>query len=95
MAPPYPMQRPAPCGFAEHGRNSGKSLMAAIKDLVREFEGTGKPIFVEVNPHHATAEAIVEEAAGLAALFKYLVINISATEPGFKGLRSLRDREFA
>jgi len=92
MAPPYPMQRPAPCVFAEHGRNSGKSLIAAIKDLAREFEGTGKPISVEVNPHHSTAEAMVEEAVKLAAFSSNFVIKIPATETGFKALWVLSDQ---
>ena len=76
-----------------HVRNSGKSFMAAIKDLAREFEGTGKPISVEVNPHHTTAEAMVEEAVKLAALSKNFVIKIPATEAGFKALWTLSDKE--
>jgi transaldolase len=75
-----------------HVRSSGKSFMAAIKDLAREFEGTGKPISVEVNPHHPTAEAMVEEAVKLAALSKNFVIKIPATEPGFKALWALSDK---
>jgi len=76
-----------------HVRNSGKSFMAAIKGLAREFEGTGKPISVEVNPHHTTAEAMVEEAIKLAALSKNFVIKIPATEAGFKALWALGDKE--
>lgn len=76
-----------------HVRNSGKSFMAAIKGLAREFEGTGKPISVEVNPHHDTAEAMVEEAVKLAALSKNFVIKIPATEAGFKALWTLSDKE--
>jgi transaldolase len=75
-----------------HVRNSGKSFLTAIKDLAREFEGTGKPISVEVNPHHPTAEAMVEEAEKLAALSKNFVIKIPATEAGFKALWILSDR---
>ena len=66
--------------------------MAAIKDLAREFEGTGKPISVEVNPHHSTAEAMVEEAVKLAAFSSNFVIKIPATETGFKALWVLSDQ---
>ncbi len=75
-----------------HVRNSGKSFMAAIKDLAHEFEGTGKPISVEVNPHHPTADAMVEEAVRLAAISKNFVIKIPATEPGFKALWILSEK---
>jgi transaldolase len=75
-----------------HVRNSGKSFMAAIKDLDREFEGTGKPISVEVNPHHPTAEAMVEEAVKLTALSNNFVIKIPATEAGFKALWTLSEK---
>ena len=75
-----------------HVRNSGKSFLAAIKDLAREFEGTGKPISVEVNPHHTTAEVMVEEAVKLAAISKNFVIKIPATEAGFKALWLLNQK---
>ena len=51
-----------------HVRNSGKPFLVAIRDIAKEFEGTDKPISVEVNPHHTTAEAMVEEGVKLAAM---------------------------
>jgi len=75
-----------------HVRNSGKPFLAAIRDIAREFEGTGKPISVEVNPHHQAAEAMVEEAVKLASMSPNFVIKIPATEPGFRALWTLADR---
>ncbi len=69
-----------------HVRNSGKPFLVAIRDIAKEFEGTDKPISVEVNPHHATAEAMVEEGVKLAAMSPNFVIKIPATEPGFKAV---------
>jgi transaldolase len=75
-----------------HVRNSGKPFLTVIKELAREFEGTDKPISVEVNPHHITPEAMVEEAVKLAAMSKNFVIKIPATEAGFKALWMLTER---
>jgi transaldolase len=75
-----------------HVRNSGKPFLAAIRDIAREFEGTGKPISVEVNPHHQSAERMVEEAVKLASMSPNFVIKIPATEPGFRALWTLSER---
>jgi transaldolase len=75
-----------------HVRNSGKPFLAAIRDIAREFEGTGKPISVEVNPHHQSAEGMVEEAVKLASMSPNFVIKIPATEPGFRALWTLSER---
>jgi transaldolase len=75
-----------------HVRNSGKPFLAAIWDIAREFEGTGKPISVEVNPHHQSAEGMVEEAVKLASMSPNFVIKIPATEPGFRALWTLSER---
>jgi transaldolase len=75
-----------------HVRNSGKPFLAAIRDIAREFEGTGKPISVEVNPHHQSAEGLVEEAVKLASMSPNFVIKIPATEPGFRALWTLSER---
>ena len=75
-----------------HVRNSGKPFLAVIRDIAREFEGTGKPISVEVNPHHQSAEGMVEEAVKLASMSPNFVIKIPATEPGFRALWTLSER---
>ena len=75
-----------------HVRSSGKPFLVAIRDIAKEFEGTDKPISVEVNPHHATAQAMVEEGLKLAAMSPNFVIKIPATEAGFKALWTLKDK---
>ncbi len=75
-----------------HVRTSGKPFMTAIMELAREFEGTNKPISVEVNPHHTKPEAMVEEAIKFAALSKNFVIKLPATEAGFKACSLVSQR---
>lgn len=75
-----------------HVRNSGKPFLTVIEEIAREFEGTDRPISVEVNPHHTAAEAMVEEAVKLAAMSRNFVIKVPATEAGFKALWMLRER---
>lgn len=75
-----------------HVRNSGKPFLAALRDMAREFEGTGRPISVEVNPHHQTAEGMVEEAVRLASMSPNFVIKLPATEAGFRALWILGGR---
>ncbi len=75
-----------------HVRNSGKPFLTVIQELAEEFKGTNKPISVEVNPHHTTAEVMVEEGVKLVAMSKNFVIKIPATEAGFKALWMLHQR---
>lgn len=69
-----------------HVRNSGKPFLVAIREIAAVFQGTDKTISVEVNPHHTTADAMVEEGVKLAAMSPNFVIKIPATEAGFKAL---------
>jgi len=69
-----------------HVRNSGKPFLVAIREIAAVFQGTDKTISVEVNPHHTSADAMVEEALKLAAMSPNFVIKIPATEAGFKAL---------
>lgn len=75
-----------------HVRNSGKPFLTAIRDIATLFEGMDRPISVEVNTHHTTADAMVEEGLKLAALSPNFVIKIPATEAGFKALWTLKDK---
>ncbi len=76
-----------------HVRNSGKPFLKVIQEIAREFEGTDKTISVEVNPHHTTAEAMVEEAVKLAEMSPNFVIKVPATEAGFKALWVLNQKK--
>jgi transaldolase len=75
-----------------HVRSSGKPFLVAIREIAQLFEGTDKPISVEVNPHHTVADAMVEEGLKLAAMSPNFVIKIPATEAGFKALWTLKDK---
>jgi transaldolase len=75
-----------------HVRNGGKPFLVAIREIAELFHGTDKTISVEVNPHHTTPEAMVEEGVKLAALSPNFVIKIPATEAGFKALWTLKDK---
>ena len=75
-----------------HVRNSGKPFLVAIREIAAVFQGTDKTISVEVNPHHTTADAMVEEGVKLAAMSPNFVVKIPATEAGFKALWMLDQR---
>ncbi len=75
-----------------HVRNSGKPFLKVIRELAHEFEGTTKPISVEVNPHYTSPDDMVTEGLALAAMSKHFVIKIPATEPGFRALWTLNEK---
>ncbi len=75
-----------------HVRNSGKPFLTAITEIAHLLEGSHRTLSVEVNPHHTTAEAMVEEATRLAGLSPCFVIKIPATEAGFRALWTLHDK---
>jgi transaldolase len=75
-----------------HVRNSGKPFLTVIHEIAQEFQGTNKPISVEVNPHHTTPEAMVAEGIALAARSNNFVIKIPATEAGFRALWTLSEK---
>ena len=75
-----------------HVRNSGKPFLVTIREIAQLFQGSDKTISVEVNPHHTTADAMVEEGLKLAAMSPNFVIKIPATEAGFKALWMLNDQ---
>ncbi len=67
-----------------HVLASGKPFMVVIREIAKLFEGTAKPISVEVNPHHTEWQAMVAEAEKLAAISPNFVIKLPSTEAGFK-----------
>ena len=73
-----------------HIRTSGKPFMTAVRDLAKEVEGSLLPVSVEVNPHHETADAMVEEGLRLFDMCPTnFVIKLPATEAGFRALQLL------
>lgn len=76
-----------------HINVSGKPFMTAIKEIAPLFEGTDKPVSVEVNPHHDNWQDMVAEAEKLAAISPNFVIKLPATEAGFKGIAELKKKD--
>lgn len=75
-----------------HVNVSGKPFMTVIKEIAQLFEGTDKPVSVEVNPHHDNWEDMVAEAQKLAQISPNFVIKLPATEAGFKAISVLADK---
>jgi transaldolase len=72
-----------------HVNASGKPFMKVIAEIAGIFEGTDKPISVEVNPHLHDWQAMVDEGRKLAGISPNFVIKLPATEPGFKAVHEL------
>ena len=72
-----------------HVQVSGKPFMTVIAEIAAIFEGTDKPISVEVNPHFDDWKEMVTEGKKLAAMSPNFVIKLPATEPGFKAVYEL------
>jgi transaldolase len=73
-----------------HVSVAGRPFLTTIRDIADLFEGTDKPISVEVNPHHEEPPAMVAEAVKLAALSRNFVIKLPATEAGIKAVSLLK-----
>jgi transaldolase len=75
-----------------HVQASGKPFLKAICEIADLFQGTDKPISVEVNPHYNDYQAMVAEAEKLAAMSPNFVIKLPATEAGFKAITVLNEQ---
>jgi len=75
-----------------HVNVSGKPFLTIIKEIAKIFEGTDKPVSVEVNPHHDNWEDMVVEAQKLAEISPNFVIKLPAIEAGFKAIPVLADK---
>jgi len=75
-----------------HVQAAGKPFLVAIREIAGLFQGTDKPISVEVNPHHSDHRAMVAEAEKLAAISPNFVIKLPATEAGFKAVAVLKEQ---
>ncbi len=73
----------------KHVQASGKSFRVAIKEIAELFDGTDKPVSVEVNPHLTDWKQMVSEGLELSKLSTNFVIKIGASEAGFKAIREL------
>ncbi len=75
-----------------HVNVSGKAFLSVIKEISALFEGTDKPISVEVNPHYDNWQDMVAEAEKLAAISPNFVIKLPAIEAGFKAIPVLAEK---
>jgi transaldolase len=75
-----------------HIKNSGKPFRRVLDEIAALFDGTSKPVSVEVNPHLAETRAIVDEGLRLARISPNFVIKVGASEAGFRAVRSLAEQ---
>lgn len=75
-----------------HVQAAGKPFLTTLGEIARLVEGRPLTVSVEVNPHHAQAEAMAAEGQKLAALSPNFVIKLPATEAGFKAIVLLKER---
>ena len=75
-----------------HVQTSGKPFLQVIREIGLLFEGTNKPISVEVNPHYTEYTDMVTEGQKLAAMCPNFVIKLPATEAGFKAVAVLKEK---
>ncbi|WP_339730175.1 transaldolase family protein [uncultured Gimesia sp.] len=73
----------------KHVQNSGKPFFKVIEEIAELFEGTEKPVSVEVDPHITDWEQIVEQGIALSKMSPNFVIKVGASEDGFKAIREL------
>jgi len=72
-----------------HVQETGKSFRTVLEEIADLFEGTGKPVSVEVDPHLIEASEIVRQGVELARLSPNFVVKVGASEAGFQAIREL------
>jgi transaldolase len=72
-----------------HIQSSGKPFLRVLDEIAGLFQGTDKPVSVEVNPHLTDWREIVLEGMRLAKISANFVIKVSAGEAGFRAVRAL------
>ncbi len=75
-----------------HVQQSGKPFRRVIEEIARLFEGTHKPVSVEIDPHLTDWQDMVAAGAELAEMSPNFVIKVGASEAGFRALRELAVR---
>ena len=74
-----------------HIQATGEPFLKVVAKIAELFEGTDKPVSVEVNPHHDEWSAMVEEGKQLAAMSPNFVVKLPATEAGFRAIPALAE----
>lgn len=75
-----------------HVQASGKPLVPLLREIAVLFEGTSKPVSVEVDPRLTRWEDMVEQGLRLADLSPSFVVKVGAGEAGFRAVRELATR---
>ena len=75
-----------------HVQASGKPFLQVVQEIGQLFNGTDKPVSVEVNPHFTEYTDMVQQGLKLAALCPNFVIKLPATEAGFKAVAELKSK---
>jgi transaldolase len=74
-----------------HVQTTGKPFLTSIAEIGEIFDGTDKPVSVEVNPHHDDWQEMVAEGKKLAAMSPNFVIKLPAIEAGFRAIPALAE----
>jgi transaldolase len=72
-----------------HIKNAGKPFFALLDEIAGLFDGTDKPVSVEVNPHLTDWRQIVAEGQRLARISPNFVIKVGVGEAGLRAVRAL------
>src|SRR5205823_6642904 len=72
-----------------HVRDSGKPFRDVLAEIAELFQGTDKPVSVEVDPHLTDWREIVAQGRELARLSPNFVVKIGAGESGMRAVREL------
>lgn len=72
-----------------HIQASGQPLDRVIGQIAELFEGTKKPVSVEVNPRLTEVSEIVAAGKELATRSPNFVVKVGASEAGFEAIRRL------
>src|SRR5262249_38213789 len=67
----------------------GKPFLRVLDEIAGLFQGTDKPVSVEVNPHLTDWREIVDEGLRLAKLSPNFVIKVGAGDAGCRAVRAL------
>jgi transaldolase len=75
----------------KHIKNSGKPFYSVIKEFAKEFDDINFPISVEIDPHLALAEQMIEQAKKISQLSHNFVIKIPCNEQGLIAAKKLTE----
>lgn len=75
----------------KHVKNSGKPFYSVIKEFTKEFDNINFPISVEIDPHLALAEQMIEQAKKISQLSHNFVIKIPCNEQGLIAAKKLTE----